>query len=68
MFVPFQSDSAPVHIMQASMIIFSLMPMLPVQFGTSALADTFDAFSVLAAQCTKRPSKPIVYSFNLILH
>lgn len=51
-----KSDSEPVHVMQASMIIFSLMPMLPVQFGTSALADTFEAFSVLAAQCTKRPS------------
>ncbi|XP_065307199.1 hamartin [Dermacentor albipictus] len=51
-----RSDSEPVHIMQASMIIFSLMPMLPVQFGTSALADTFEAFSALAAQCTKRPS------------
>lgn len=51
-----KSAPEPVHIMQASMIIFSLMPMLPVQFGTSALADAFEAFSALAAQCTRRPS------------
>ncbi|XP_037269258.2 tuberous sclerosis 1 protein hamartin isoform X1 [Rhipicephalus microplus] len=51
-----KSAPEPVHIMQASMIVFSLMPMLPVQFGTSALADAFEAFSALAAQCTRRPS------------
>lgn len=51
-----KSDPDPKHIVQASMIIFSLMPMLPMHFGTSALADTFEAFSALAAQCTRRPS------------
>ncbi|KAK8761443.1 hypothetical protein V5799_027287 [Amblyomma americanum] len=51
-----RNDTEPVHIVQASVIIFSLMPMLPVQFGTSALQETFEAFSALAALCTRKPS------------
>lgn len=52
-----RNDAEPVHIVQASVIIFSLMPMLPVQFGTSALQETFEAFSALAALCTSKPSR-----------
>lgn len=51
-----RSDQEPVHIMLASTIIFSLMPLLPVQFGATALPETFEAFSALAALCTRKPS------------
>lgn len=49
-------DLEPTHIMLANVIVISLMPMLPMQFGTSVLLDTFEAFSSLAALCTKKPS------------
>lgn len=51
-----RSDQEAVHIMLASTIIFSLMPLLPVQYGQSALPETFESFSALAALCTRKPS------------
>lgn len=49
-------DQEPTHIMLANVIVISLMPMLPMQFGTSVLLETFEAFSSLAALCTRKPS------------
>ncbi|CAN7937019.1 unnamed protein product [Ixodes hexagonus] len=51
-----KGDPEPTHIMLANVIVISLMPMLPMQFGTSVLLETFEAFSSLAALCTKKPS------------
>lgn len=51
-----RSEQEAVHIMLASTIIFSLMPLLPVQYGASALPETFESFSALAALCTRKPS------------
>ncbi|KAM7304338.1 hamartin isoform X4 [Ixodes scapularis] len=49
-------DQEPTHIMLANVIVISLMPMLPMQFNTTVLQETFEAFSSLAALCTRKPS------------
>lgn len=51
-----KGDQEVTHTLLANVIIISLMPMFPVQYGLSALADTFEAFSSLAALCTRKPS------------
>ncbi|XP_064457730.1 hamartin-like isoform X2 [Ornithodoros turicata] len=51
-----KGDQEVTHVLLANVIIISLMPMLPVQYGSSALPDTFEAFSSLAALATRKPS------------